>query len=204
MRNTGSYKSRAHVRFQETTCQLDDAQRKILELQKKLDRYEAIFQGLSDGILLIDETLSECNREACQIWKCEKDDIIGFFPSDFAPLFQPDGENSYELAQKKVSEALCGNVQKFEWKDIRRDGALIDTQVILNRIEVHGKAYVLATFKDITDLKIKESEKQALLHMMEKIIEDRTRALQENNKSLNEEIARRKRTERNLEHAYME
>jgi PAS domain S-box-containing protein len=130
----------------------------IAAMQKKLEKYEAIFQGLSDGVLLIDETLSECNQEACQIWKCEKEDIIGFFPSDFAPLFQPDGENSY----------------------------------------------VLATFKDITDLKIKENEKQALLHMMEKIIEDRTRTLQEYNESLNEEIARRKRTERNLEHAYME
>lgn len=176
----------------------------IAAMQKKLEKYEAIFQGLSDGVLLIDETLSECNQEACQIWKCEKEDIIGFFPSDFAPLFQPDGENSYEMAQKKVNEALRGNVQKFEWKDIRRDGIMIDTQVILNRIEVGGKGYVLATFKDITDLKIKENEKQALLHMMEKIIEDRTRALQEYNESLNEEIARRKRTERNLEHAYME
>jgi PAS domain S-box-containing protein len=176
----------------------------IAAMQKKLEKYEAIFQGLSDGVLLIDETLSECNQEACQIWKCEKEDIIGFFPSDFAPLFQPDGENSYEMAQKKVSEALRGNIQKFEWKDIRRDGIMIDTQVILNRIEVDGKDYVLATFKDITDLKIKENEKQALLHMMEKIIEDRTRTLQEYNESLNEEIARRKSTERNLEHAYME
>jgi PAS domain S-box-containing protein len=183
---------------------LAEKELEIGALRKKLEKYEAIFQGLSDGVLLIDEKLSECNREACQIWRCEKEDIIGFFPSDFAPLFQPDGENSYEMAQKKVSEALRGNIQKFEWKDIRRDGMMIDTQVVLNRIEVDGKGYVLATFKDITDLKIKENEKQALLHMMEKIIEDRTRALQEYNESLNEEIARRKRTERHLEHAYLE
>ena len=189
---------------EDTTRLLAEKDRTIARMQKKLEKYEAIFQGLSDGVLLIDEKLSECNREACQIWRCEKEDIIGFFPSDFAPLFQPDGENSYEMAQKKVSEALRGNIQKFEWKDIRRDGMMIDTQVVLNRIEVDGKGYVLATFKDITDLKIKENEKQALLHMMEKIIEDRTRALQEYNESLNEEIARRKRTERHLEHAYME
>ena len=178
--------------------------REIGKLKKKLEKYEAIFQGLSDGVLLIDERLSECNREACQIWRCEKEDIIGFFPSDFAPLVQPDGENSYEVASQKIGEALRGNIQKFEWKDMRRDGVMIDTQVVLNRIEVNGKGYVLATFKDITDLKIKEQERQALLQMMEKIIEDRTRALQEYNDSLNEEIALRKRTERNLEHAYME
>lgn len=189
---------------EDTARLLEEKDRTIARLQKKLEKYEAIFQGLSDGVLLIDEKLSECNREACQIWRCEKEDIIGFFPSDFAPLFQPDGENSYEMASRKVSEALRGNIQKFEWKDIRRDGMMIDTQVVLNRIEVDGKGYVLATFKDITDLKIKENEKQALLHMMEKIIEDRTRALQEYNESLNEEIARRKRTERHLEHAYME
>ena len=178
--------------------------REIGELRKKLEKYEAIFQGLTDGVLLIDEKLSECNQEACQIWRCDKEDIIGFFPSDFAPLVQPDGENSYEVASQKIGEALRGNIQKFEWKDMRRDGVMIDTQVILNRIEVSGKGYVLATFKDITDLKIKEQERQALLQMMEKIIEDRTRALQEYNDSLNEEIALRKRTERNLEHAYME
>ncbi len=196
--------SKTATQPEDMACLLAEKDRTIARLQKKLEKYEAIFQGLSDGVLLIDEKLSECNREACQIWRCEKEDIIGFFPSDFAPLFQPDGENSYEMAQKKVSEALRGNIQKFEWKDIRRDGMMIDTQVVLNRIEVDGKGYVLATFKDITDLKIKENEKQALLHMMEKIIEDRTRALQEYNESLNEEIARRKRTERHLEHAYME
>lgn len=189
---------------QDVGRRLDEQAREIAVLRKKIEKYEAIFQGLSDGVLLIDETLSECNKEACQIWRCEKEDIIGFFPSDFAPLFQPDGENSYERARRKIDEALRGNIQKFEWKDIRRDGIMIDTQVVLNRIEVEGKGYVLATFKDITDLKIKESERQALLHMMETIIEDRTRALQEYNDSLNEEIARRKRTERNLEHAYME
>ncbi|HCU68773.1 MAG TPA: hypothetical protein DGF30_06020, partial [Desulfomicrobium sp.] len=130
---------------EDTARLLAEKDRTIARLQKKLEKYEAIFQGLSDGVLLIDEKLSECNREACQIWRCEKEDIIGFFPSDFAPLFQPDGENSYEMAQKKVSEALRGNIQKFEWKDIRRDGMMIDTQVVLNRIEVDGKGYVLAT-----------------------------------------------------------
>ena len=177
---------------------------KINLLEKKLEKYEAIFQGLSAGILLIDDKLTECNKEACQIWQCEKEDIIGFFPSDFAPLLQPDGGKSYEIAQAKISEALRGNIQKFEWKDIRRDGIAIDTEVTLSKIDVDDKNYVLATFRDITDIKIKESEKQALLHMMEKIIEDRTKSLQEYNASLNEEINHRLRIERNLEHAYLE
>lgn len=183
---------------------LDERESEIAAMRKKLVKYEAIFQGLSDGVLLLDEKLSECNREACQIWRCDQEHIIGFFPSDFAPPIQPGGENSYEMACRKINEAYRGNIQKFEWKDLRRDGILIDTQVILNRIEVDGKGYVLATFKDITDIKEKEKERQALLHMMEKIIEDRTRTLQEYNDSLNEEIARRKKTEYNLEHAYLE
>ena len=112
---------------------------KISLLEKKLEKYEAIFQGLSDGILLIDDKLTECNKEACQIWRCEKEDIIGFFPSDFAPLLQPDGGKSYEIAQAKISEALRGNIQKFEWKDIRRDGIAIDTEVTLSKIDVDEK-----------------------------------------------------------------
>lgn len=192
------------AQHQELLQALADKDQEIARLHTQLGKYEAIFQGLSDGVLLIDEKLSACNQEACQIWRCEKEDIIGFFPSDFAPLFQPDGENSYALAKQKISEALRGNMQKFEWKDLRRDGVLIDTEVLLNRIEVDGNGYVLATFKDITDLKIKEQERQALLQMMEKIIEDRTKTLQDYNTSLNAEIARRKRTEQNLEHAYLE
>jgi len=183
---------------------IDEKNQEINILQKKLEKYEAIFQGLSDGILLIDDKLTECNKEACQIWRCEKEDIIGFFPSDFAPLLQPDGGKSFEIAQAKINEALRGNIQKFEWKDIRRDGIPIDTEVTLSKIDVDEKNYVLATFRDITDIKIKESEKQALLHMMEKIIEDRTKTLQEYNASLNEEINHRLRIERNLEHAYLE
>lgn len=176
----------------------------IAELHKKLQKYETIFQGLSDGVLLIDEKLTECNQEACHIWRCEKDDIIGFFPSDFAPKVQPGGEYSHESARKKINEALNGNIQQFEWKDIRRDGVPIDTQVTLSRVEAGGKGYVLATFKDITDIKIKENERLALLRMMEKIIEDRTQALREHADSLNAEIERRKSTELSLEHAYAE
>ena len=115
---------------------LDERESEIAVMRKKLVKYEAIFQGLSDGVLLLDEKLSECNREACQIWRCDQEHIIGFFPSDFAPPIQPGGENSYEMACRKINEAYRGNIQKFEWKDLRRDGILIDTQVILNRIEV--------------------------------------------------------------------
>lgn len=184
--------------------QLAEKDAAIQQLQRRLKKYEAIFQGLSDGIVLIDDKFSECNEKACHIWRCNEEDIIGFFPSDFAPLLQPDGTNSFELAQQKINEALQGNLQKFEWKDIRRDGIFIDTEVILNRIEVSDKTYVLATFRDVTDRKIQENEKQALLHMMEQIIEERTRSLHEYNASLSEEIAQRMRVERNLEHAYLE
>ncbi len=176
----------------------------IKRLNDRIEKYEAIFQGFSDAIVLIDDKVTECNKNACHLWKCGVDDIIGFFPSDFAPLTQPCGDSSFSLAQQKINEAFKGNIQKFEWKDIRRDGIHIDTEVTLNNIQVSGKQYVLATFRDITDAKTKENEKQALLHMMERIIEDRTKSLQEYNASLNEEIARRLRIEKDLEHAYLE
>lgn len=188
----------------ETSGLLQKKDQKIEELHKKIQKYEAILQGLSDGVLLIDEKLVECNQAACHIWRCEKNDIIGFFPSDFAPQLQPGGECSHESAQRKINEALNGNIQQFKWKDIRRDGVPIDTQVTLSRIEAEGKGYVLATFKDITDIKAKENERQALLHMLEKIIEDRTQALREYADSLNAEIERRKSIELSLEQAYAE
>lgn len=200
----GQRKQKAEQEREALRREVEEGRQRIAELENRLKKYEAIFQGLSDGILLIDEKFADCNSQACHIWRCDQEEIIGFFPSDFAPPFQPNGNPSLDAAQQKINAAFKGNLQKFEWKDIRRDGVQIDTEVTLNRISVEGKKYVLATFRDITDRKVEEEERQALLQVMEKIIEERTRSLKEYNESLNREIATRIKAEENLERAYLE
>ncbi len=186
--------------------QLVEQQRKqIQSLERKVEKYEAIFQGLPEGVLLIDGTFTACNQSACHIWRCKEEDIIGFFPSDFAPLEQENGKSSMEEARRKINGALNGDIQQFEWKDIRRDGVHIDTQVKLRKIEVAGKNYVLTTFRDITDQKNRENELQTLLQMNETFIDERTQSLlQKYSESLNQEIEHRLKVEQSLEHAYLE
>ena len=183
---------------------LAKAEAELQQLKQKLAQKNAMLDGFSEGLLLMDDKFLECNEAACRIWSCEEKDIIGYFASDFAPDFQPDGTPSFESAQGKVKQALRGDRQRFEWVDTRKDGVIINTEVALNRVRVHGHDYVLATFRDITERKALEAERADMMKFMENQISERTAELVRYNQALSREINQRIEVEKDLERAYQE
>jgi PAS domain S-box-containing protein len=96
----------------------------------------------------------------------EKGDIIGRSPLDFAPPFQPDGENSKEKAIRFITAALSGVPQKFYWRSKRKGGTLFDVEVSLNRLNLKEKTYVQAIVRDITERKALERQRESLLEIL--------------------------------------
>lgn len=117
-------------------------------------RYRAFFETANDSIFIYEDyRLIECNQIALKVFGCShKNEIIGFFPWDFSPPYQPDGRPSKDKSIEMMDTASGGRPQKFYWRHAKNDGTEFDTEISLNRLETAGKISFHAVVREITEL----------------------------------------------------
>ena len=116
--------------------------------------YKLLFENAKDAIFFMDkEKFIDVNPAGIELFGCKREDIIGKSPADFSPSIQPDGRDSKKKAKEKISLALSGIPQIFEWLHRRKNGEDIYTEVSLNRILFKGKIILLAIVRDKTKWK---------------------------------------------------
>jgi PAS domain S-box-containing protein len=133
----------------------------ITEKQKAIDalklserKFKTLFESANDAILLMkDDVLIDCNKKTTELFKTTKDQMIGKNPYTFSPLLQPDGQSSKLKSKEKISQAINGIPQFFEWKHTSFDGQQFDAEVSLKRIELQKEVYLQAIVRDITKRK---------------------------------------------------
>ena len=137
------------------------AKRKLIESEEK---YRTLFESLPDAILLMTDTIIDCNAETCRFFGYEREDIIGHSFLEFAPPTQSDEKLSKEVAWERIDAAFSGIPQYFEWRIMRKDGVLIETEISLKALTLGGKQVLQAVLRDITRRKQVEN---ALKHRAE-------------------------------------
>ena len=117
------------------------------------ERYRTLFENAGDGILILErDRFIDCNARSLEMFGCSKrEDIIGFPPYKFSPTNQPNGRNSIEFAIEKISSALSGLPQCFEWLHTKLDGTSFPAEVTLNKVESGGRVLLQAIVRDITE-----------------------------------------------------
>ncbi len=143
-----------------------------LSLQESETKFKTLYESTRDAILLLEgETFVDCNSSAADIFGCLKDDLIGKSPIDFSPEYQPDGSLSSEKASEKISAALAGKPQVFEWQHLRKDRTPFDSEVRLNHIDIGGTLYLQTIVRDISEYKRAERTRMVLLQISESVNE---------------------------------
>ena len=125
-----------------------------------MDRYEYLFEHSVDPILVIEDgRFTDCNRAAVDmLGVAHRDDIIGRYPWDISPEFQPDGQRSEEKGRNMLETLETEVYQSFEWMHTRADGSTFPVEVSLTSIPVEGGQRLHVSWRDITDRKRLEKE----------------------------------------------
>lgn len=150
------------------TQQLLERQRHIEEaLRESEERYRAIFNGSGDAFYVMDEVFHDCNTQACELWRCSREDIVGHSPIEFSPEYQPDGRTSQEAALDYIHKAMDGEEQRFYWLHRRKDGDLVDCEISLASLDLGSEKLILAIVRDITERKRSQLEQEVMLRILQ-------------------------------------
>lgn len=125
--------------------------------------YRILFDSAGEAVFVLNEnTFENCNMKAQELFRGNKELIIGKTPWMLSPEKQKDGTDSYESGRAKVKRALEGEPQKYEWLYKTFDGRVFPAEVSLNRIHGEGSTMLFAMVNDISE-RIAMQEKD-LLH----------------------------------------
>ncbi len=130
-------------------------------LRASEEGYRAIFNFSNDAILVHDlETggLVGVNDKACEMFACSRAQLVSAGLAAIASAGEPF---TVERLQEKVRAAALGEPQTFEWMGKSDTGQGFWLELNMRRATIGGQERVLATARDITELKRAEEETRA-------------------------------------------
>jgi len=129
-------------------------------LQESENKFRTLYEATGDAVMLMDvKRFIDCNPAALKMFGCESiKEFTTYHPADLSPSLQPDGQDSFELANQKIAETFEKGSNRFEWTHKRKDGTEFPADVLLNVIELDGQPVIDAVVRDITQRKNVEKE----------------------------------------------
>jgi PAS domain S-box-containing protein len=145
------------------TAQAIERKRAEQALRESEEKFRALFEGSSQGVLLHDEhQYLQVNPAAARILGYDSPgQLVGRHPRDTSPPIQPGGQDTDALARQHIQECLAKGSARFEWVARRTDGQDVPLDVILTRVEWGGRQIFQASINDISERKQAEAELRA-------------------------------------------
>jgi len=159
---------------------LDITERRATEeaLRRSEESYRTIFRHASDAMWLHDVDTGafiEVNEAACELFGYTAEETkamgVGGLSAGVPPF-------TLEDAMRYVQRAAAGEPQRFEWLGPHKDGRDVWLEMRLRRVNIGGVDRILATGRDINDLKAAEAALRSANEALELLVTDRTQTLE--------------------------
>lgn len=125
-------------------------------------RYRMQFEGASDGIALADYKTGElvdCNLSLCRMVERDKAELVGQPQS----ILHPPAAAAEKLAQTFQQHRTTAPGSALEDTLISKSGKLIPAEIRASRVEINGHDCLMGVFRDITERKREEAERNKIL-----------------------------------------
>lgn len=141
-----------------------------------IERYEKLVKKSITGIYIVqNHRLQYVNPKFAKIFKYKEQELIGQTASDL--ILGCDCYNKFK-ENKKASSYNCTA------KGRRKDGSMIDIEVVTQRTVYYGKPATLGTVQDVTKLKRAQEQLSNFNRELQEKIAEKTRDLQKANRRL--------------------
>ncbi len=144
----------------------DISERKRLDEALRLSeqRFRHLFDSSPDPVWIIDQhNFVECNQAAVDMLGYgSREALLDTHPSALSPEFQPDGERSFDKAERMMNIAQQTGFHRFEWVHRRADGSDFFAEVTLSAMTLQGRPVIHCTWRDISERKQEQARLDAL------------------------------------------
>jgi PAS domain S-box-containing protein len=159
----------------------DELQRRVehgtAELSQSYDELQAIYDGMSDGLLMVDvqtKRYVKANSSICRMLGYSQAELTSMTTWDLHPA------DEVPIALQRIEARAEGRLHgHVETRVLRKDGGILYADVVGSRLTYAGRCCVASFFRDITERKqarlALERERRALKHMLQ--ASDRERQL---------------------------
>lgn len=108
-------------------------------------------------VLVIADTVEDCNEAACRLLGRERGAIVGRSPIDFSAPVQADGTRAEAGGRARIEAALSGQPQWFQWRFLGASGEEVATLVHLEARRVGGRTRLVTHIQDLSRMLQAES-----------------------------------------------
>ena len=181
-----------------TSLDITERRKTELALRASEESYRTIFRHASDAMWLHDvETgaFIEVNDAACEVFGRTAEETkeigVGGLSAGVPPFSLND-------AMRYIQRAAAGEPQRFEWLGPHKDGHDVWLEMRLRRVTIGGVDRILATGRDINDLKAAEAALRSANEDLERRVTERTAELAASNAALAQEVEEHARAKEQL------
>ena len=136
---------------------IDVTEQKRLDraLQESEKRFMDVLYASKDAILLIDgDKFVDCNEATARmLGYATRQEFLMTHPSELSPPTQPDGQSSFEKANRMMNIAFTEGFNRFERIHKKANGENFPVEVSLTPIAIRGKNILHCLWRDETEVK---------------------------------------------------
>lgn len=141
----------------------------VSELKEQKEAFESLYRQSADGVLLVQRgRFIDCNNAAMRMLGIDaRTEVLGRPICEFAPLVQPDGRRSREMAEQMIDRCERNGVHRFEWMLQRHDGTTFMVEIVMTHLYFGGDETIHVVWRDIEERLAMERdarEREELMH----------------------------------------
>ncbi|MEN8223120.1 MAG: PAS domain S-box protein [Acidobacteriota bacterium] len=165
-----------------------------LALKVSEARFRTLFENSPDAIFVEDLSgnVLDVNKAATNLHGMKKNEMIGMNVIDLVP---PQVKHKVRMEFPAQANSGADRIESFSWK---ADGSVIPVEISISRIEYLDEPALLLNVRDISDRVNADRKLKEYQENLEKIIQERTKELNEKNTLLKKEISDREKMETKL------
>ena len=126
------------------------------QIERQLRDYRWLFDTVDLAMIIIDAdgTYLDYNQAYYKLMGYDsKDKLEKYHPANVSPKKQPNGQNSFDMANELIAIAMEKGKHSFEWMHQRPDGYEFLSYVTLDLINYNNHQCIRAIIRDISETK---------------------------------------------------